>query len=42
MIPGQKNTDFTYQNLVDELKSGGEIRIKGNAGKNFAYSLGQA
>jgi len=40
VIPQQKDTKFTYQDLVDELISGGEIHIKGNAGKNFAYSMG--
>lgn len=40
VIPLQNGTGFTYQNLVDELRTDGELRIKGNAGKNFAYSLG--
>ncbi|MDK2940205.1 MAG: hypothetical protein PWQ51_2370, partial [Methanolobus sp.] len=40
LIPGQNRTTFSYRDIVNELKSGGNIRITGNAGKNFAYSLG--
>lgn len=39
-IPHQKGSGFSYRDLVNELRSGGEIHIKGNTGKNFAYSLG--
>lgn len=40
IIPSQESTDFTFKDLVDELKSGGEVRIRGSAGKRLAYSMG--
>ncbi len=40
VIPHQKDTRITYRELVNELRSGGEVHIRGNTGKNFAYSLG--
>ncbi|WP_292471234.1 formylmethanofuran dehydrogenase [Methanolobus sp.] len=40
LIPSQKDTELTYRELVNELKAGGEVRIKGNVAKNFAYSMG--
>ncbi|WP_321430576.1 formylmethanofuran dehydrogenase [uncultured Methanolobus sp.] len=40
LITGQNSTTFTYRDIVDELKTGGDVRITGNVGKNFAYSLG--
>jgi formylmethanofuran dehydrogenase subunit C len=40
LITGQNGTTFTYRDIVDELKTGGDVRITGNVGKNFAYSLG--
>ncbi|MDY0386627.1 MAG: formylmethanofuran dehydrogenase [Methanolobus sp.] len=40
LIPHQNATELTYRDLVNELKSGGEVHIKGNVAKNFAYSLG--
>ncbi len=40
MIPSQQGTDHTFKDLVDELKSGGEVRIRGSAGKRLAYSMG--
>lgn len=40
LIPHQKDTQLTYRDLVNELKANGEIHITGNAGKNFAYSMG--
>jgi formylmethanofuran dehydrogenase subunit C len=40
LISGQKGTTFTYRDIVNELKAGGDVRITGNVGKNFAYSLG--
>ncbi len=40
LIPHQNGTELTYRDLVNELKSGGEVHIKGNVSKNFAYSLG--
>ncbi|MBP1909384.1 formylmethanofuran dehydrogenase [Methanolobus bombayensis] len=39
-VPGQNGTTFTYQDIVNELKAGGDVSITGNVGKNFAYSLG--
>lgn len=40
VIPGQSGTQFTYSDLVDVLKSGTDIHIKGDVGARFAYSLG--
>ena len=40
LIPGQNGSTLTYRDIVDELKAGGDVRITGNAGKNFAYILG--
>jgi formylmethanofuran dehydrogenase subunit C len=40
IIPSQQGTDHTFKDLVDELKSGGEVRIRGSAGKRLAYSMG--
>ncbi len=40
VIPFQKATRYTYKDLVDELRNGGEVRIKGNAGKMLGYSMG--
>lgn len=40
VIPYQNGTGLTYRDLVDELKACGDVHIKGNTGKNFAYSLG--
>ncbi|TQD25268.1 formylmethanofuran dehydrogenase [Methanolobus vulcani] len=40
LIPEQKDSTFTYRNIVNELKAGGDVRITGNVGTNFAYSLG--
>ena len=39
-VPHQKNTEYTYRELVDELKRGGEVHIIGDVGKRFAYSMG--
>lgn len=39
-IPDQNGTEFTYRDLVNEMKADGEIYITGDAGKNFAYSMG--
>jgi formylmethanofuran dehydrogenase subunit C len=40
VIPFQKGTQLTYRDLVTALKSGNDVRIIGNAGRNFAYSAG--
>jgi formylmethanofuran dehydrogenase subunit C len=40
VTPFQKDTELTYRDLVLALKSGDDVRIKGNVGKNFAYSMG--
>jgi formylmethanofuran dehydrogenase subunit C len=40
IIPSQKDTDFTFGNLVDELKKQKDVRISGNAGKRLGYSMG--
>ncbi|WP_440953250.1 formylmethanofuran dehydrogenase [Methanococcoides sp. FTZ1] len=40
VIPSQKGTEYTYRQLVDELKRGEDIHIKGSVGSRFAYSLG--
>ncbi len=40
VIPYQSNTHFTYKDLVDALKDGSDIHIKGDVGVRFAYSLG--
>lgn len=40
IIPSQQGTDHTFKDLVDELKSGGEVKICGGAGKRLAYSMG--
>ncbi len=40
IIPSQKGTNYTFKDLVDELRKGKEVRITGNVGKRLAYSLG--
>lgn len=40
IIPSQEGTDYSFKDLVDELKSGGEVRIRGSPGKRLAYSMG--
>ncbi len=40
IIPSQQGTNYTFKDLVNELKSGGEVRICGGAGKRLAYSMG--
>ncbi|MDO9518491.1 MAG: formylmethanofuran dehydrogenase [Methanosarcinaceae archaeon] len=40
VIPHQSGTQFTYKDLVDALKGGSDIHIKGNVSARFAYSLG--
>jgi formylmethanofuran dehydrogenase subunit C len=40
IIPHQKGTSYTYENLVTCLKSGGDVHIKGNVGRRLGSSLG--
>ncbi len=40
LIPSQKRTDYTYKDLVNELRKSRDVHIRGNAGKRLAYSLG--
>ncbi len=40
IIPSQEGTKYTYKDLVDELRKGKEVRIKGSAGKRLGYSMG--
>lgn len=40
IIPSQQGSDHTFKDLVNELKSGGEVRIRGSTGKRLAYSMG--
>jgi formylmethanofuran dehydrogenase subunit C len=40
IIPSQQGTDYSFKDLVNELRSGGEVRIRGGAGKRLAYSTG--
>ncbi len=40
VIPSQKGTEYSYRDLVNALKKGDFVHIKGDVGKNFAYSFG--
>ncbi len=40
IIPFQKSTSYTYKDLVDELRTGKEVRIYGDVGKRLGYSMG--
>jgi len=40
VIPSQVVTNYTYSDLVNELKNGKEIHISGNVGKGLGYSMG--
>lgn len=39
-IPHQKGTSYTYKDLVDCLRNGGDVHITGDAGKRLGSSLG--
>ena len=39
-IPSQAGTAYTYKDLIDELKRGGEVRISGSAGSRLGYGMG--
>jgi formylmethanofuran dehydrogenase subunit C len=40
VIPCQQDTRYTYRELVETLKRGGEVHIHGDVGARLAYSLG--
>jgi formylmethanofuran dehydrogenase subunit C len=40
IIPYQEDTNYTFKDLVNELRSGGEVRIVASAGKRLANSMG--
>jgi formylmethanofuran dehydrogenase subunit C len=40
IIPNQKSTSYSYQDLVFTLKNGEDVYISGNAGKRLGSSLG--
>lgn len=40
VIPHQKSTSYTYQDVVFALKKGEDVNIRGNAGKRLGSSLG--
>ena len=40
VIPNQTDTSYTYEDLVNCLKNGEDVHIKGNAGKRLGSSLG--
>ncbi|NOR48861.1 MAG: formylmethanofuran dehydrogenase, partial [Methanosarcinaceae archaeon] len=39
-IPNQTDSSYNYQNLVDALKGGADVHIKGDVGEHLAYSMG--
>jgi len=40
LIPDQAESSYTYQDLVDALKDGADVHIKGDVGERLAYSMG--
>ena len=40
IIPSQDGSNYTFGDLVAELRKGREVRISGNAGKRLGYSMG--
>jgi len=40
VIPNQKSSSYTYEDLVSALKNGEDVNIIGNAGKRLGSSLG--
>lgn len=40
VIPHQQGTSYTYKDLVEWLKEGKDVRIKGDAGRRLGSSLG--
>ncbi len=39
-VVGQFNSEYTYKDIVEHLKSGGDVHIRGNVGSRLASSLG--
>ena len=39
-IANQAGSSYNYQNLVDALKGGSDVHIKGDVGERLAYSMG--
>jgi formylmethanofuran dehydrogenase subunit C len=40
VISSQVGTNYTFYDLVNELKKGNDVHISGNAGKGLGYSMG--
>jgi formylmethanofuran dehydrogenase subunit C len=40
LIPHQNGTEYTYRDMVDALKGGTEVHIKGDVGKRLAQGMG--
>ena len=40
IIPSQVGTNYTFSDLVNEVRKGNEVHISGNAGKGLGYSMG--
>lgn len=40
VIPFQGGTNYTFKDLIDELRKGKEVHITGDAGKRLGYSMG--
>lgn len=40
LILDQAESSYTYQDLVDALKNGADVHIKGDVGERLAYSMG--
>jgi formylmethanofuran dehydrogenase subunit C len=40
IIQSQSGTNYTYKDLIEELRKGRDVRISGNAGKRLGYSMG--
>jgi len=40
IIPSQTGTNYTFSDLVNELKKGKDVHISGNAGPGLGYSMG--
>lgn len=40
IIPSQVGTNYTFSDLVKELKKGNDVHISGNPGKRLGYSMG--
>lgn len=40
LVPDQSGSSYTYRDLVDALKGGADVHIKGDVGERLAYSMG--